>query len=87
MKVTINVDCTPEEARVFLGLPDVQPMQRALMNQLQDRISANLAAMDPDTLVKTWMPLGMQNLEQWQRFFWSHMMRSRGSGEEDGGEG
>lgn len=85
MKVTINVDCTPEEARVFLGLPDVQPMQRALMAQLQDRISTNLAAMDPDTLVKTWMPLGMQNLEQWQRFFWSHMMRSRGSGE-DGGE-
>ena len=77
MKVTINVDCTPEEARVFLGLPDVQPMQRALMAQLQDRISANLAAMDPDTLVKTWLPLGMQNLEQWQRFFWAQMMRKR----------
>ena len=81
MKVTINVDCTPEEARVFLGLPDVQPMQRALMDQLQDRMSANLAAMDPDTLTKTWLPLGMQNLEQWQRFFWAQMMRSRSNAE------
>ena len=25
MKVTVNVECTPEEARTFLGLPDVQP--------------------------------------------------------------
>jgi hypothetical protein len=22
MKITMNVDCTPEEARTFLGLPD-----------------------------------------------------------------
>ena len=23
MKITIDVDCSPEEARAFLGLPDV----------------------------------------------------------------
>lgn len=27
MIITINVDCTPEEARAFLGLPDLKPMQ------------------------------------------------------------
>ena len=26
MKITVDVDCTPEEARAFLGLPDVKPM-------------------------------------------------------------
>ena len=31
MKVTVEVDCTPEEARRFLGLPDVVPMQQAAM--------------------------------------------------------
>ena len=31
MKITVNVDCTPEEARSFLGLPDVQPLQAAVM--------------------------------------------------------
>jgi hypothetical protein len=29
MKVTVEVDCTPEEGRRFLGLPDVVPMQQA----------------------------------------------------------
>ena len=26
MKVTVDVDCTPEEARRFLGLPDLTPV-------------------------------------------------------------
>ena len=34
MKVTIEIDCTPDEARVFMGLPDVKPMQAAVMASL-----------------------------------------------------
>lgn len=71
MKVTVNVDCTPEEARRFLGLPDVQPLQEAVMRQMQDRMMNSLSAMDPETLLKTWAPLGLQNLEQIQKFFFS----------------
>jgi len=87
MKVTINIDCTPEEARTFLGLPDVQPMQRALMGEIQERMSANLAAMDPETLLKTWLPLGLQNLEQLQRFFWSQMAGAGGGPSQPGRDG
>ena len=95
MKVTIDIECTPEEARAFLGLPDVQPMQRALLDQLQERMSKNLAKMDPETMLRTWLPAGMQNLEQIQRFFWnqvSNAMRgatssSRTTGENGDGAG
>jgi len=73
MKVTIDIDCTPEEARTFLGLPDVQPMQEALMKQLEERMASALSATDPEQLVKTWFPIGMQNLEQIQKFFWTQM--------------
>jgi len=34
MKVTIDIDCTPAEARAFFGLPDVQPLQTAVMDRL-----------------------------------------------------
>lgn len=70
MKITVDVDCTPEEARTFLGLPDVKPMQDALLRQAQDRMSASLQAMDPETMMRTWMPAGVQGLEQLQKF-WS----------------
>ena len=37
MKITIDIDCTPQEARSFLGLPDVEPMQQALMKMVQEK--------------------------------------------------
>ncbi len=71
MKFTVDVDCTPEEARTFLGLPDVQPMQEALMAEVQERMAAAVAAMDPETMVKTWLPAGLQGMELLQKMFWS----------------
>lgn len=78
MKITVDVDCTPEEARTFFGLPDVRPMQEALMKQLQDRMSASLNAMDPETMMRTWMPAGIQGFEQLQKMFWSQMNAAMG---------
>ena len=71
MKITVDVECTPEEARAFLGLPNVAPLQDAMMQQLHERMSANLQAMDMDTMLKTWLPLGVQGFEQLQKFFWA----------------
>lgn len=71
MKITINVDCTPEEARSFMGLPDVKPMQEMMMKEVEERFKSNLSAMDPETLFKTWLPAGMANMEQFQKLFWS----------------
>ncbi|MGE5475299.1 MAG: DUF6489 family protein [Bacteroidales bacterium] len=71
MKFTVDVDCTPEEARAFLGLPDVKPMQDALMKQIQERMTASLAAMEPEAMLKTWLPAGVQGMEQLQKMFWS----------------
>lgn len=78
MKVTINIDCTPEEARTFLGLPDVQPMQEALMRQMQEQLSANMKAMDPETMMNTWLPMGLQGIEQFQKLIWSQMSNAMG---------
>ena len=71
MKITIDIDYTPEEARAFMGLPDVGPLQEAMLAKLQEKLTANLAAMDPDTLLKTWLPAGLQGLDQAQKAFWS----------------
>jgi Tfp pilus assembly PilM family ATPase len=70
MKVHIDIDCTPEEARSFLGLPDVQPVQAAMMHELEQRLKSAMQAMDPETLMKTWLPAGIANMEQMQRMFW-----------------
>ncbi|QCO15122.1 hypothetical protein D3869_07740 [Azospirillum brasilense] len=78
MKITIDIDCTSEEARHFLGLPDVKPMQDAMMQEIQDRMQASLLAMDPETMMKTWLPAGIQGMEQLQKMFWSQMAAAMG---------
>jgi hypothetical protein len=83
MKVTIDIDCTPEEARTFLGLPDIQPLQATLMAELEKRMRANIEQMDPETMLRTWLPAGLQGLEQMQKLFWSQLA-SAGAGAKPG---
>ena len=71
MKITIDIDCTPEEARAFLGLPDVRPMQEQLLREVHDRMTSTIQAMDPETLLKTWLPASLKGFEQWQEMFLS----------------
>lgn len=78
MKVTIDIDCTPEEARTFLGLPDVQPLQAAMMAELEKRMRSNIEQMDPETMLRTWLPAGLQGLEQMQKLFWSQLASATG---------
>lgn len=73
MKINIEIDCTPQEARSFLGLPDVSPLHEAMMKEIQNRMTANLKVMDPEVLMKVWMPANLQGLEQIQKAFWSQM--------------
>ena len=73
MKITVDVDCTPEEARAFLGLPDVKPMQEQLMRELQERMAANIRAMEPEAMLRTWLPATLKGFEQIQEMFISQM--------------
>jgi hypothetical protein len=77
MKIHIDVDCTPEEARTMFGLPDVKPMQNAVMQEIEARMKKALAAMEPDALFSMWLPAGIQSLEQWHKFLWARLMGAR----------
>lgn len=74
MKITVDVDCTPEEARAFFGLPDVKPMQEELLREMQNRMMANIRAMEPEEMMKLWMPASIKGWEQFGEMF-AKMMR------------
>ena len=59
MKIKLDIDCTPEEARSFFGLPDVKPLQERMMKEVEQRMVHGLQAMDPADMIKTWMPATM----------------------------
>ena len=67
MKVKIEIDCEPAEARAFLGLPDVAPLNDHLVAEMKRRMDENMAAMQPEELMKTWTSFGMQAQDQFRK--------------------
>ncbi|HLI66565.1 MAG TPA: DUF6489 family protein [Caulobacteraceae bacterium] len=67
MKVTIEVDCTPQEARAALGLPDLTALNESLVTEMQARMSANMAALQPEELMKGWLAFGGAAQEQFAK--------------------
>jgi len=73
MKFNFDIECTPEEARQFLGLPDVVPMQNAMMKEIEAKMREQIETLDPETFVKTWMPATVQGWADIQKTFWGQM--------------
>jgi hypothetical protein len=67
MKITVDVDCTPAEARAFMGLPDVTPLNEHLISEMSRRMDANITAMQPEELMKSWFSFGGQAQEQFMK--------------------
>lgn len=80
MKVTINIDCTPEEARSFMGLPDISAAQEAVVEEWQKQAMEAMSSMDPQSLFKAWVPDGSEGWEQFQNAFWSSMTNPGAAG-------
>ncbi|MCB9964857.1 MAG: hypothetical protein H6855_02100 [Rhodospirillales bacterium] len=73
MKFTVNVEATPEEAREFVGLPDVKKMQDRFMDEMEARMAETIKDLDPETFTKTWMPMMVQGWSDIQKTFWGQM--------------
>jgi hypothetical protein len=69
MKVNIEIDCTPLEARQFMGLPDIGPMQVAVMDQLQQQMTSNIDKMNPEALLQSWFSFDPKLAERFQDMF------------------
>jgi len=78
MKINIELDMTPEEARRLMGLPDVATLQSEMMEEMRRRMKAAVDTSDPQTLLKAWMPLGAPGFEQFQKFLWDNAARATG---------
>ena len=63
MKVSIELDLTPHEARELLGLPDVAALQKKWASAIEGKIEEELKTISPDALLKSWMKSTAGNTE------------------------
>jgi hypothetical protein len=76
MKIHVEMEMTPEEARRLMGLPDVTKMQEEFAAEMQKRMRAAMNTLDPEAMLKAWLPMGGAGIEQLQRFFWDSAQRA-----------
>lgn len=68
MKVQVEIDCTPEEARAFMGLPDVSKVNDAYMDSMTQAMQG---ISNPDQLqdfAKHLAPMGQIGMKLFQNF-------------------
>ena len=87
MKVKIEIDCTPEEARAFCGMPDLTAAHEAMARGMEARIAEAVGQIDPEALLKAWLPGGLKGFDAMQKAFWEGFGQAGGGGTPKGSSG
>jgi hypothetical protein len=67
MKVSVDIDCTPEEARRFLGLPDLTAVHQAYVEKMQKAVSEGASAEMFGEMMKAWGPMNEAGMNLWRQ--------------------
>ena len=65
MKVTVDIDCTPEEARRFMGLPDLSSVHEAYLEKMRSAVTDGVTPEAMTEMMKSWAPMGEAGLNMW----------------------
>ena len=68
MKVHVEIECTPEEARRFMGLPDVEKANEAYMDAVTRAMSGASNIDQLEEYAKQLAPMGQMGLKMFQSF-------------------
>lgn len=80
MKVNIEIECTPQEAREFMGLPDVSEPNKAFVDGMTKAVES---AQNPAQLLEMGQmiaPMGQAGLKLFQSFVEGGMRAAGGGG-------
>lgn len=73
MNITVNVDCTPEEARRFMGLPDMSSVHEVYLDKIRTTIDQGITPDAIESLMRNWGPMGEASMT-----FWRQMLEQMG---------
>lgn len=69
MKVTVDIDLTPEEARRAIGLPDLSPLHDRYVQMVMETMQGG-GGIKPEMIegmMRSWAPMGEAGMAMWRR--------------------
>lgn len=67
MNIKVDVDISPQELRKLMGLPDVEPFNRELMESILERMKAGVEGYDPLSLFQPYMSTTMAGMDAFRK--------------------
>jgi hypothetical protein len=69
LKINIELDCTPEEARRAIGLPDLTPIHDRYVAMMMETMQGHIAPETRDAMMRAWQPMGEAGMTFWKGLF------------------
>jgi len=67
MNITMNIDCTPEEARRFMGLPDMAPLHDLYLDKMKEAMTSGITPDMMENMMRSWGPMGEMGMNAWRQ--------------------
>ena len=80
MKMNIEIDCTPEEARSFLGFPDVSKANDVYVDAIANAMKGASNVDQLQEFAKQVAPMGQMGMKLFQQFIEGGAAFSKGGG-------
>lgn len=85
MKINIEIDCSPDEARRFMGLPDVEKANAVYIDTIAKAMKGVSNSEQLEQYARQLAPMGQMGLKVFQSFMEGAAKSNAGSGR-GGGE-
>lgn len=69
MKINVEIDCTPEEARAAIGLPDLTPLHERYVAMMMEAMHGSAPPELIESMLRSWAPMGEAGLSMWRAMF------------------
>jgi hypothetical protein len=69
MKINVEVDCTPEEARRAMGLPDLSPVHERYVQLMVQAVDKQGSPEAIEAMIRSWAPMGEAGMSFWRSMF------------------
>lgn len=83
MKVNIEIDCSPEEARRFMGLPDVEQANAIYVDTIANAMKGVSSTEQLEQYAKQLAPMGQMGMKLFQNFMEGAARNAAGAAEPD----
>ena len=67
MNITMNIECSPEEARRLMGLPDLSAVHDLYLDRVKQAMTEGVSPDMIEQMFRSWTPMGDAGIGVWKQ--------------------